>query len=243
MHATEGKTVDCFHAGLCLTARLYRMGERAVVLDANITQGEQNGSNPLENIITVQRRLWWMANKLAGREGLVDVVPGMNNLTLVFDPLASKHPDWLDVLGNHWEFGDEALPEAQTITLPVRYGDEYGPDLTAVAAHSGLTEREVIDLHTDADYLVMFLGFQPGFAYLNGLPEQLFMPRKETPELSVAAGSVGIGGSQTAVYPFASPGGWQIIGRCDKTLFDPQREPASLMLPGDYVKFIAVDTL
>ena len=114
-----------------------------------------------------------------------------------------------------------------------------GPDLADVAAHCGLSTEEVVRRHTGADYVVYFIGFQPGFAYLGGLDEALHTPRRAEPRVAVPAGSVGIGGAQTGIYPLATPGGWQLIGRTALPLFDPQAEPPTLLAPGDRVRFVA----
>ncbi len=126
------------------------------------------------------------------------------------------------------------------IEIPVCYGGEYGPDLPALAAHCGLTADEASLRHSGADYVVHAIGFVPGFPYLAGLPSELAMARHATPRLSVAAGSVGIGGAQTGVYPIVTPGGWQIIGRSPIELFSVERTTPSLLRAGDRVKFRAI---
>ena len=126
------------------------------------------------------------------------------------------------------------------VELPICYGGAFGPDLEDVAARHGLTAAQVIQRHSAPRYRVQFLGFLPGFAYLSGLPPGLETPRRDTPRLSVPAGAVGIGGAQTAVYPLESPGGWQIIGRTPLVLFDPEREPPSLLRAGDTVRFVPI---
>lgn len=128
--------------------------------------------------------------------------------------------------------------EARTITIRVRYGGADGPDLVAVAAHCGLSEEEVIERHAGAVYRVGFMGFSPGFGYLVGLPEALATPRLSSPRTRVPAGSVGIAGMQTGVYPQATPGGWRLIGRTDAVMFDAEREPPSLLRVGDVVRFV-----
>lgn len=119
------------------------------------------------------------------------------------------------------------------------YGGAHGPDLERVAQHCQRSAQAVVDAHSAAHYTVYFVGFQPGFAYLGGLPEFLATPRLATPRLRVPAGSVGIGGAQTGIYPQESPGGWNLIGHSDCVLFDVSRAQASLLLPGDTVRFVA----
>jgi inhibitor of KinA len=126
------------------------------------------------------------------------------------------------------------------VTIPVSYGGEWGPDLAEVAERAGLSMEEAISLHSTAEYRVAMIGFAPGFPYLAGLPERLASPRKATPRQAVPAGSVGIAGVQTGIYPLSSPGGWQLIGRTSVTLFDPRRDPPSLLAPGDRVHFIPI---
>ena len=124
--------------------------------------------------------------------------------------------------------------------LPVAYGGEYGPDLDVVAKHAGITNDEVIQIHSGAEYRVFMLGFAPGFPYLGGMDERIACPRLATPRLKVAAGSVGIAESQTGIYPNESPGGWQIIGRSPSTLFDVTADPPSTLLPGSVVRFVPI---
>ena len=207
-------------------ARFYLLGERAAVLAVDA---------PAE--LACQRRIWWLANQLRGRTELTDVVPGMNNLTVVFDPLVSDGTTVLAELEQLWSGADEASFTPREVLIPVRYGGADGPDLDDVARHTGLSPDEVIARHSGADYIVFFLGFQPGFAYLGGLPAALATPRRAEPRLAVPAGSVAIGGGQTGIYPAASPGGWHLIGRTELTLFDPRRDPPTLLLPGDRVRF------
>ena len=122
--------------------------------------------------------------------------------------------------------------------IAVEYGGASGPDLVALAEQAGMDVATYIHSHAAAAYTVAFLGFQPGFPYLYGLPSTLHAPRRATPRVRVAAGSVAIGGTYTGIYPAEGPGGWQIIGRTRSVLFDPGREPPALLLPGDRVRFV-----
>lgn len=126
------------------------------------------------------------------------------------------------------------------VEIPVRYGGKWGPDLDALAEAKGLSVRDVIDLHTSAVYYVYMIGFTAGFPYLGGLPDQLHFPRRTVPRIRVPAGSVGIGGEQTGVYPHEAPGGWNIIGQTDMILFDVHHDPPARLKPGDYVRFVEV---
>jgi len=172
--------------------------------------------------------------------GIREVVPGMNNLTVELDPAAPDADNLLQALRTGWHESDAASVSPRRIEIPVHYGGAAGCDLDEVARHTGLSVADVIRLHSGAEYTVYFLGFQPGFAYLGGMDPRLATPRRKQPRLEVSAGSVGIGGQQTGVYPLLSPGGWQLIGRTPLSLFDPARVPPSLLLPGDAVRFVNV---
>jgi KipI family sensor histidine kinase inhibitor len=128
-------------------------------------------------------------------------------------------------------------PPARIREIPICYGGEFGPDLRDVALAAKLSPEETVAAHAGAEFSVGFLGFMPGFAYLSGLPAKLAVPRLAAPRRSVPAGSVGIAGPQTGVYPVSSPGGWRLIGRTPLVMFDPAREPMSLLALGDLVRF------
>jgi KipI family sensor histidine kinase inhibitor len=142
------------------------------------------------------------------------------------------------MLSDLTERAREAPGTRRRVEIPTRYGGDDGPDLASLAAARGLMEAEVIELHASVDYEVLFLGFAPGFAYLGEVPEPIAMPRLATPRTRVPAGSVAIAGRQTAIYPFESPGGWQLIGRTDLRLWDVSREPPALLTPGVTVRFV-----
>ena len=132
---------------------------------------------------------------------------------------------------------DESLKDQRTVEIPVCYGGDYGPDLEFVAQHNSLTEEKVVAIHSAADYLVYMIGFAPGFPYLGGMSEQIAAPRRESPRLQIPAGSVGIAGAQTGVYPIETPGGWQLIGRTPLELFRPTEDPPTRLRAGDIVRF------
>jgi inhibitor of KinA len=129
------------------------------------------------------------------------------------------------------------LAEPRVVVIPVRYD---GPDLNDIAALHQMTPERVVELHSSANYLVYFIGFVPGFAYLGGLPPELATPRLESPRKRVPKGSVAIGGSHTGVYPFETPGGWRLIGKTALEIFDPGTEELSRLAIGDMVKFVPV---
>jgi len=208
-------------------ARCYLLGETAVVLE-------------LEPPVTLatQKRIWRLTQRLGEIPEVVEAIPGMNNITVVLRNPHSLALDAIERLQRWWEESEALEPESRNIDIPVVYGTAAGPDLGEVARHAGLTEKQVVELHASVDYVVWFLGFQPGFPYLGGLPEQLATPRRDEPRLLVPAGSVGIGGAQTGIYPLATPGGWQLIGHTPLPLFDPNRDEPVLLRPGDTVRFI-----
>ncbi|MEI7024979.1 5-oxoprolinase subunit PxpB [Paenibacillus sp. y28] len=131
--------------------------------------------------------------------------------------------------------------DCRLVRLPVCYGGEYGPDLAFVALHTGLSEREVIRRHSEAEYKVYMIGFAPGFPYLGGLPPELSAPRRSQPRPEVPRGAVGIAGTQTGVYPQVTPGGWQIIGRTPLSLFQPDCDPPALLQAGDRIRFVPIN--
>ena len=207
--------------------RFYLLGECAACMSA---------SGPVD--LSCQQRIWSMAEQLRQLATCREIVPGMNNLTVIFDPDQHSGDQMLAVMEQQWKAVQGQAYSSRTLEIPVRYGGADGPDLSVVAEHAQMTTEEVIAAHSAAEYVVYFLGFQPGFAYMGGLPERLATPRRANPRLNVPAGSVGIGGAQTGIYPSAVPGGWQLIGRTDLRLFDPTREEPILLRPGDLIKFV-----
>lgn len=211
--------------------KIFAFGEAAVVceFDAPAT-------------LPAQIRIWAVAQAARQWPHVSEAVPGMNNLTVLFDPLAGNGESIAKDLAQAFERDfpvatNEATPSA-TIHIPVSYGGTHGPDLDELAHYTGLSAETVIELHTAAEYVVFSVGFLPGFAYLGGLDPRLVMPRLDSPRLRVPAGAVGIGGEQTGVYPLESPGGWRLIGHTDLRLFNPTRAEPSLLKPGDRVRFV-----
>lgn len=173
--------------------------------------------------------------------GLVDLRPAYASLLVVFDPRVATHADVERAVSPLLPPADLVLaPAGRTVEVPVCYEGDCAPDLADVARGAGLTPAEAVALHASAAYRVAFLGFSPGFAYLLGLPPRLATPRLPAPRLAVPAGSVGIAGAQAGLYPRATPGGWRLVGRTPLPLFDPLRDPPSLLLPGDAVRFVPV---
>ncbi len=169
---------------------------------------------------------------------IADVIPADGSLLLVFRPGAPISAELCAALAAPLA---EALPTTGALhEIAVEYGGKAGPDLRALAARAGMGMSAFVSNHAAAEYTVAFLGFQPGFPYLRGLPAGLHAPRRASPRVQVAAGSIAIGGAYCGIYPANGPGGWQIIGRTAAVLFDPARDAPALLLPGDRVRFVPV---
>ncbi|MGA4438844.1 5-oxoprolinase subunit PxpB [Psychrobacter pocilloporae] len=189
-----------------------------------------------------QKKCWALADIIEKMPEVIEVIIGMNTLSVFshslawyeFKALQNKMTALLDEM-------PEKIIDGKHIEIPVHYGGKYGPDLAAMAETLGMSVDAVVDLHTSAIYTVYFIGFQPGFPYLGGLSESLHFPRHTTPRTHVPAGSVGIGGEQTGIYPFASPGGWQLLGQTDTALFDLTKDSPTLLSAGDTLCFTAID--
>ena len=208
-------------------ARCYLLGETAVVL-------ELDPPATLES----QKRIWRLAQRLPDYPEVLEAIPGMNNITVILRNPQTLALDAIERLQRWWEESEVLEPDSREIDIPVTYGGKHGPDLALVAEHSGLSPKQVVELHSSADYVVWFLGFQPGFAYLGGLSPQLAMPRRAEPRVQVPAGSVGIGGELTGIYPLSTPGGWQLIGHTSLAMFDSRKAEPVLLRPGDKVRFV-----
>lgn len=169
---------------------------------------------------------------------VIELVPGAVALSILYDPAEATFRELSDriLLVLATDDGAAALAAGRRIEIPVSYD---GPDLADVARRTGLSVSEVIERHTAVEYEVALLGFVPGFGYLGPLDPRLVLPRRETPRARVPAGSVAIAGAQTGIYPAETPGGWHLIGRTTARMFDPARDPPSLLAVGDRVTFVA----
>ncbi|NLY36099.1 MAG: 5-oxoprolinase subunit PxpB, partial [Tissierellia bacterium] len=177
----------------------------------------------------------------AQKNYILEFLPTYRSLLIHYDPLKLSYDELLKELQNLVSLVDkEDRKEFRILEIPVLYGGANGPDIDFVASHNGISQKGVIQIHCSRDYLVYMLGFTPGFAYLGGMNEKIATPRLELPRINIPAGSVGIAGSQTGIYPMASPGGWQIIGRTPIKLYDPLATPPVLLRAGDYVRFIPI---
>lgn len=202
--------------------RMRRYGESAVLVDV----GDLDG---------VTRLLAAVAGRRPA--GVAELIPAARTLLVTFDPRRTDHQRLAGELRAAADAGDPATVTGAvtgTVEIPVVYD---GPDLAEVAEHCGLTEAEVVRRHGEAVYTVAFGGFAPGFAYLRGLDPRLTLGRRASPRTSVPAGAVAIAGEWSAVYPTASPGGWRLLGRTDVAVWDTDRQPPSLLVPGTRVRF------
>ena len=172
-------------------------------------------------------------------EGITDLQPTYTGITVVYDPMVIRYGELSERLHKLLEspgmYAEEKI--GRLVEIPVCYGGKYGPDLESVAAHHRMSAEEVIAIHASRQYTIAMLGFLPGFPYLRGLSSRLFTPRLSSPRVRIPAGSVGIGGEQTGVYPVESPGGWRLIGRTPLLLFDPRRKEAIPYRAGDRIRF------
>jgi inhibitor of KinA len=192
---------------------------------------------------TAQHRVRAFCGRLEGLAipGLIEHVPAYTSVTVYYRPAAVGYQELCERISAAMANLDEQpLPAARVVTLPVCYGGAFGPDIEFVAQNAGLSVEQVVELHSKVEYLVSMMGFAPGFPYLSGLPARLATPRLATPRLAVQAGSVGIGGSQTGVYPIQTPAGWRIIGHTPMKLYDPDAASPFLLSPGDHVRFCPV---
>lgn len=174
--------------------------------------------------------------------GVTDVIPAFCSLLINYDPRVISYEQIKRRMEALVKFDVTAGDTRKRVfEIPVCYGGEYGPDIQNIADHAGLSVEEVIQIHTSRDYLIYMLGFLPGFTYLGGLDERIHTPRLANPRIRIPAGSVGIGGSQTGIYPMDSPGGWQLMGMTPVKTYDPDREVPILVEAGDYIRFVAID--
>ncbi len=187
--------------------------------------------------LALQERFWSLAERLSLHPFVREVVPGMNNLLVLIDPLLVEGEEILNEIRAVWRNLDRRTVVGREIDIPVRYGGAEGVDLAYVANFAGLTAHEYVRRHSEGRYMVFALGSQPGFGYLAGLDPLLAVPRREVPRVMVHCGSVVIGGAQTGVISRNSPSGWHIIGVTDIAFFDPSAAPPALLAPGDTIRF------
>jgi inhibitor of KinA len=219
-----------------MTPRLLDAGDGAVTIEF----GDQITSQLVGRVAALDKLLQ-AARERGELAGVVETMPTFRSLTVLYDPLQTSRAA-LDPVLTALASQSEAAPTAngRRWRLPVCYGGEFGADLADVASATGLSPDAVVQLHADTELSVYMIGFMPGFPFMGDLPSALDMPRRREPRLRVPAGSVAITGSLTAIYPWQSPGGWQLIGRCPVPLFDAAAATPSLLAPGDTVRFEAI---
>ncbi|WP_281350745.1 5-oxoprolinase subunit PxpB [Metabacillus lacus] len=221
---------------------LHPLGDQAVMIQL----GEEISP-------AIQREVSLIASLLDENteDWMIEYVPAFTTLTLYYDPFKVMQAPWnsyplpypavcsrLNTLLDH-AHQDSGMAQ-RTVTIPVCYGGELGPDLQFVADHNGLTAEDVIRIHSTGDYDVHMIGFAPGFPYIGGMPETIAAPRRKSPRLKIPPRSVGIAGKQTGVYPIETPGGWQLIGRTPLNLFLPNEDPPTLLRAGDKIQFKSI---
>lgn len=174
--------------------------------------------------------------------GIVECVPAYTTVVIYYLPAKISYKHLVENVQTIYLSSKETPePERLVYTIPVYYGGETGPDLSFIASYNQISEQEVIQIHANNEYLIYMMGFMPGFPYLGGLSKKIHAPRLESPRARVAAGSVGIGGEQTGIYPAEVPSGWRIIGITPITLFHLDNDPPALLSTGNYVKFVPVE--
>lgn len=225
------------------------LGDSALIVRVR-DQFENQPEETLDEVLRVFHLL-----QCAAIPGVIELAPAYTSVAVFFDPIAvfksnSATNEVVDELATRIRSAitpasrrhrrKVAVGGPRSIEVPVCYDPEFGFDLARVAEHTKLSEREIVDLHSTREYRVACIGFVPGFTFLAGLPKNLATPRRDVPRKEIPAGSVGIGGAQTGIYPLRSPGGWNLIGRTPLNLFDSTKNPPTLLHPGDRVRFRAI---
>lgn len=208
-------------------------GDRAVVMEFG---------NEISKEINAKIRNVVKSVDEAKIDGIEELLPTYRSLMIVYDPLKIEYSQLittLDLIAS--KKMEKQEDKIKIVEFPTLYGGEYGPDINFVAEHNNITVDEVIKIHTGTDYLVYMMGFTPGFTYLGGMSDRIATPRLASPRTKIPAGSVGIAGAQTGMYPSETPGGWQLIGRTPLKLYDPAKEPPVMLSAGDYVRYVSVD--
>jgi inhibitor of KinA len=229
----QGEYRSAQREGSLMSVRLLNAGDGALTIEF----GDAISPELVARVGALERAL--DAARARGElPGVIETVPTFRSLTVLYDPLATRRAELDTALLSLVGQGLQAEPvPPRRWRLPVCYGGEFGADLDDVAAASGQSPEEVVRLHTGTEFTVYMLGFMPGFPFMGILPEVLSVPRRTEPRVRVPAGSVAITGRLTAIYPWESPGGWQLLGRCPVPLFDAAAPSPVLLAPGDLVSF------
>jgi len=212
--------------------RFLSVGDRALVVEF----GDMIDRGLSREVLRLDRVL-----RAAPPAGVVETVPTFRSLMVHYDPLSTSRADLEHVINGLLDRDEGADTDARLWHIPVCYEDEFAPDLSEVARLTGLKPGNVVALHSGTRYHVYMLGFLPGFPYLGDLPAALALPRRADPRVRVPAGSIAIATSLTAIYPYASPGGWHLIGATPIRFFEIARTPPALLAPGDAVLFEPID--
>jgi inhibitor of KinA len=233
------------------------LGDSALIVRVR-EQFEDAPEEILDDVLRAGQRL-----RSAAIPGVVELAPSYTSVAVFFDPLRAANAsgqsdrafDWLSdrihvavaagalstvaaaKADDRGRRRRTARSNARLVEIPVCYDPAFAPDIDDVARQARISTKEVVDLHSAAEYRVACIGFVPGFPFLTGLAKGLATPRRDIPRKKIPAGSVGIGGAQTGIYPLCSPGGWNLIGRTPLRLFDPQKDPPALLRAGDHVRF------
>jgi inhibitor of KinA len=232
------------------TMEIIPLGDSALIV--RVREGfEDAPEEALDKVLRTFQQL-----QSAAIPGVIELAPAYTSVAVFFDPVvvmkasanAGEAFDWLAeqirvAVAAIADRGRRFRPprgDVRLVEIPVCYDPEFAPDLDDVALHAQMSAKEVVDLHSAAEYRVSCIGFVPGFPFLTGLAKSLATPRRDVPRKEIQAGSVGIGGAQTGIYPLRSPGGWNLIGRTPLKLFDPTKEPPALLCAGDHVRFCAI---
>ena len=187
----------------------------------------------------IRQYVYWLEQSCI--EGIVEWVPAYTTLAVFYRPNIISYDELSQKLLKIGEkIESMPVPDPIVIEIPTLYGKEAGPDIQFVAETNGLSVEEVVKIHSSSDYLIYMIGFVPGFPYLGGMDKRIAAPRKKTPRSRIPAGSIGIAGEQTGIYPLETPGGWQIIGRTPVKLYDPQKQDPILLKAGDYIRFVPI---
>ena len=218
--------------GLYAQAISYLMGDRGLLIEFGDEISPEINEKVRRMALAVQAEI---------REGIIEVVPTYRSLLIIYNPLLLSVEDLKKRLKRIEEELQQApLPEPRLTRIPAVYGGIYGPDLEEVARYHQISREKVIQLQCSKPYLIYMIGFTPGYPYMGELPEELATPRLKTPRLVVPKGSVAIAQRQTGIYTMESPGGWRILGRTPAELFDPLKDPPSLLRMGDFVQFYQI---
>lgn len=215
-------------ANLNITPTLSIAGTRGIFLNAAQAHAD----------CQVQNKIIALAETVALLPHILETVPGVNSLLVVYDPMKQQPGPLMDQLRTHWQQTPATQIQGTTFEIPVYYGGARGEDLPAAAQHCGMSVEEFIQVHSAGEYQVACIGAMPGFPYLTGLDPRIAIARRSTPRLSLEGGSITIGGSHAGITPCRAPSGWHVIGHTPTTLFDAKASKAALLRPGDRIRFI-----